>query len=154
MIILKRSLFLFILYSSLLSCNSKSKSVHLIDNFYSYQSHDDLKLLIDNPISISGKEDKLSDVVIYYTHLNNEGKLGLRFFEDQLVAVGFYPSDTLLYLSKVESELGIDSFPSTPFEKNGVTIYKGYDYEMGSVGGLFVVWSDAELIHKYKNKVW
>ncbi len=134
------------------SCSNNP--VHLIDQFYSYQSHDDIvKIMGSSDISFTGQESGLSRAEADFNHLSEEGKIGFIFFENKLAAVGFYPRDTLSYQMKISKEFG-EIKTNKPIINNGVLIQRGYDYEMGSIGGFFISWSDDSLIKQYKNKIW
>lgn len=136
----------------LLGCTNSQ--VHLIDNFYSYQTHNELRQLINDPISKDGDENHLSRIVTHYNHIGQEGKLELLFFDDQLVGVGFYPNDSLEYFNQLKTNLNISFEENTIIFTDKVAISKEYDYEMGGVGGVFVSWVDSGLADKYKSKIW
>lgn len=133
-------------------CTKKKEQLQLVDNFYSYQSHDDVRHIVDS-IEFKGIRGGLSTGKVDFKHLSEDGKLGLLFFEDQLVSVGFYPKDTTSYLNKLEEMYGPLTLEE-PINYNGVLIQKGFDYEMGSIGGLFISWADPDLKNKYEGKVW
>lgn len=142
---------IFILTALLCACEDHD-SVHLIDDFYSYQSQDEIIKLSPN-VKFSGTKSGLSKGQVSYNHLSEDGELGFLFFEDQLVSVGFYPNDTTDYFKKFEAQVG-KLVKGKSISKGGIRIYKGFDIEMGSIGGSFVSWSDSTLIVYYEDKIW
>ncbi len=136
----------------ILGCSSKN-SVRLLDDLQSYQTQSDVIELLGDSIEFSGNRSGLSRAQVNYEHLDEKGKLGLLFFEDKLAAVGFYPSDTSAYLHKLSKQTG-HIFSNSPIFLEGVEIGKGYDYEMGSIGGLYISWGDRDLVKRYEGTVW
>ncbi|MEQ8245532.1 hypothetical protein [Fulvivirga sp.] len=113
-----------------------------------------MRPLIDSANQVRGNEERLSTVATNYSHLGENGRLGLLFYEDKLVAVGFYPVDSSAYLDKLEIELGLSLSKQDSIIDHDKIITKGYDYEMGSIGGFFISWMDSNLRDKYKGTVW
>ena len=142
---------LFSVIFFLMACSDKEQ-LHLIDKFSSYQSQADVKQIVGN-IEFNGKKEGLSTGRVDYEHLSEKGKLGLLFYEDQLISVGFYPIDTISYLDKLEEVFG-RVIEEKLISYKGVMIQKGFDYEMGSIGGMFVSWTDPNLQKDYEGRIW
>ena len=141
----------FVLFLVMLGCDSKSPQ-KLVNGFFSYQTQNEVRKVVGSDIEFFGNIDGLSKARVNHIHLSENGKFGFIFFENKLAAVGFYPKDTLSYLNKMIDKYGVSM--NNSFIYNGIEIQRGYDHEIGSIGGFYISWSDPELVKKYKNKVW
>lgn len=146
-----RAVILFILIG-VIGCHQETP-MHLVDDFYSYQSQEDITHRLGKGVVFRGKREGYSTGAIDYRHLSQNGKLAFLFFENRLAGVGFYPQDTTAYLEAIEKEFGkIGAGDSIRYQ--GVTIRKGYDHQMGSIGGLYISWVDPILLYRYEGRKW
>lgn len=76
-----------------------------------------------------------------YSHLGVKGKLEISFFQDQLMATTFYPTDFTKYKNLLGQHLKIN------FNKTSGTIVGGTRIFLGGhpASGRFVQWADIEL---------
>ena len=134
------------------ACDTNDR-VHLVDDFYSHQTWNDVERVVSVELEFNGKRNGLSSTLFPYQHLGEPGRLGLIFFENNLAAVGFYPEDSSSYLHKVNTNF-VRLSPQDSLVINGVLVSSGNNYGIDEYHGFYVSWSDIELVEEYKNHIW